>query len=355
VFLLVLLVALAGCSTLPDTGTPVLTPAQVQELQAHAQTPQALGVTIVNVPGGMSVLNANVLSATQSVTVALVKLPVDGHDTRGVYRVPVVLATVNGRANIPVMLDSGSNRNLVGYSLARRCEIPVLTGLPVMASRGIGGAVDNYPAVVPAVQIRPDGGQVGGLELRRLMALIGPDSAVMKLPKGLWGDAPVLLLGLNALQSLASVTIDYRQGTVTFAPSGDYRPATAGATFTPLRWDGELPVVDVRLDDKLTAPAVLDTGGDYGLIVPRTMATQLGYWKPGREKLATSQGVGGTALAARYDVRWVRVGAATVRAVPARTELIGPEPAGGRLLLGNEVLRRYRVTFDFKRSVFWLE
>jgi hypothetical protein len=35
--------------------------------------------------------------------------------------------------------------------------------------------------------------------------------------------------------------------------------------------------------------------------------------------------------------------------------VIGPEAAGGQVFLGNAVLRRYRVTFDFKHSTLWLE
>jgi len=49
------------------------------------------------------------------------------------------------------------------------------------------------------------------------------------------------------------------------------------------------------------------------------------------------------------------LGGATLVTVPARTIVIGPEPAGGQMLVGNEVLRQYRVTFDFKNQQFWLE
>jgi hypothetical protein len=54
-------------------------------------------------------------------------------------------------------------------------------------------------------------------------------------------------------------------------------------------------------------------------------------------------------------VKVAKVGGATFARVPARTGLIGPEVGGGNVFLGDVVLRRYRVTFDFKHDVLWLE
>jgi hypothetical protein len=54
-------------------------------------------------------------------------------------------------------------------------------------------------------------------------------------------------------------------------------------------------------------------------------------------------------------VKVAKVGGATFTRVPARTGLIGPEIGGGNVFLGDVVLRRYRVTFDFKHDVVWLE
>lgn len=338
---------ITGCATGPDTGTPALTPWQVAELQARAQPAATLGIRVDPVPGGLRVLNANTVAADAPVTVPLVRLPAEGNDPTAVHRFPVVLAVVNGRAGIRVILDSGSNRNLTGFSLAQSCRIPLIAGLSSLRASGIGGVVDNYPAVVPVLRL-------GGLELLRVFTLVGPDEALWKLPRR-WGQkSRLFLLGLNTLRALGAVTIDYRRGAVTFWPRGADQPA-ATAVAVPLRWESDLPVVEVKLDDRLTVPAVLDTGGDYGIILPRTKAAELGYWKPGREQLATSHGVGGVALAARYSVRQVRVGPATLADVPGRTELLGPEPAGGQVLIGNAVLRRYRVTFDFQNDQLWLE
>ena len=51
----------------------------------------------------------------------------------------------------------------------------------------------------------------------------------------------------------------------------------------------------------------------------------------------------------------VRVGDAIFAKVPARTDVGGPEVAGGQVLIGNVVMRQHRVTFDFKHGLLWLE
>ena len=66
--------------------------------------------------------------------------------------------------------------------------------------------------------------------------------------------------------------------------------------------------------------------------------------------------MGGASLATTYEIKQAKVGGATFTRIPARTGLIGPEVAGGQaVFLGNTVLRRYRVTFDFKHQALWLE
>ena len=112
----------------------------------------------------------------------------------------------------------------------------------------------------------------------------------------------------------------------------------------------------MTIDGRNPVPCILDTGGDYGMLVPRLRAIELGYWKPGKkDPLSMSGGVGGASLATSYVIKEAKVGGAMFTRVPARTALIGPEAAGGQVFLGNTILRRYRVTFDFKHSTLWLE
>jgi hypothetical protein len=344
-----------GCATDPlmqlETVTPTLTPAQMAQLRRSARTAEALGIQVHQQPGGTGFGGINEVQAGHTVTVPLVKIRTGRPaEPGGQHRVPVFLATVNGRPGVRVLLDSGSNQNLFGYTLARQLQIPLIAGVPAVKAYGIGGAVENHPAIVPGMQI-------GSLELRKLLALVGPDAQALTFTRSFWGNTQVMVLGVNALKSLSYLSIDSLGGTVTFSPADAYVP-DAGSKFvttTPLDWQMELPVVEVLIDNKHRLSCVLDSGGDYGMLVPRSKAHELGYWTPGKGPLTTSRGIGGASLTSTYEIKQVKLGEAVVLRVPARTDVVGPEPAGGRLLLGNDVLRRYRVTFDFKRGMLWLE
>ena len=343
--------AFTGCAIDPwsqvETGTPALTPAQVAALEKRAQTPEQLGLQSI----GGAFYGLNETAGAETVTVPLVRVPADQPRLPGgQYRVPVVLATVNGTKGVPVLLDSGSNQLLLGYSLARDLRLPLVVGLPPARALGIGGAVDNYVAVVPELKI-------GALTLRRLIALIGPDVQALNFTRNFWGQRPALILGINSLSRLSYLSIDNCNGAVTFSPVDSYQPdgRRALVAHVPLRSENGLPVVEVSVDSRPPVACVLDTGGDYGLLAPRSLAGQWGYWNPGKERLATSRGVAGASLTATYNVQYVKLGEALFAQVPARTDLVGPEPAGGRVLLGNVVLRRHKVTFDFRHGALWLE
>jgi hypothetical protein len=331
-----------------ETATPTLSPAQIADLKKSAKTPEELGIQMQVTESSAAFAGVNVVEASENVTVPLVELPTDRpHETGGLYRAPVILATVNGKTDVRLLLDSGSNRNLFSYTLARSLGIPTIAGLKTMTGYGIGGAVDNYGALVPTIQI-------GSVGLRKTVAIIGPDAQVLGVTRG----SQVMLLGVNALRGLSYLTIDNLHGNVIFGARDEYLPddTLPFMTTAPLHWLGDLPAVDVSIDGRNPVTCILDTGGDYGMLIPRLRAIELGYWKPGKkDPLSIPGGVGGASLATSYQIRQAKVGDATFTRIPARTVVIGPEAAGGQVFLGNGELRRYRVTFDFKHQTLWLE
>lgn len=349
------LVLLAGCATDPfaqfETVTPTITPAQLADLQQRARTPDELGIEAQITERSASFGGVNQIEARENVTVPLIVVPTDNpRAAGGRYRTPVILATVNGQKNVRVLLDSGSNRNLFGYTLARNLDIPMIAGMKPLTGHGIGGTVENYVAIIPTMQI-------GAMELRKQLTLISPDAQALSFTRGFWGNTQVMILGVNTLRGLSYLCIDSLRGTVTFGARDGYVPdeSSTFVTTAPLRWEGDLPFVDIAVDRGFTYPCILDTGGDYGMLVPKLKAADLGYWKPGKGEVGTSRGVGGTSLTASFLINEAKLGGATFVKIPARSDLTGPQVAGGNLLLGNVVLRRYRVTFDFKHSVVWLE
>lgn len=345
----------ASCATDPysqlEKATPVLSPGQVAELQKNAKTPEELGIHM-QLTGEMAGFgDVNVIEAHENVTVPMEEIPTDQpRQTGGRYRAPVVLASVNGKPDTPVTLDSGSNLNLFGYTLARSLSIPLIAGLKPVIGHGIGGSVENYAAILPEMQI-------GSIQFRRLVTLIGPDEQVLRMTHSFWSNQQGMLLGVNALRDLSYLTIDNLRGNVTFGTREGYLPddTLKFMTAVPLHWIGRLPAVEISIDTHEAITCILDTGGDYGMLLPRVRASEWGYWTPGKGPLAIPGGVGGASLATTYQIKVAKVGKATFTRIPARTGLIGPEVGGGNVFLGNVVLRRYRVTFDFKRNTLWLE
>src|SRR5664280_2701546 len=93
--------ALTGCATSPysqlETATPTLTPAQVAELQQDAKTPEQLGIEMHVTERGVNFNGVNAIEAAENATVPLLEIPADKPDVPGgLYRVPVISATVNG-------------------------------------------------------------------------------------------------------------------------------------------------------------------------------------------------------------------------------------------------------------------
>ncbi len=354
--LLLLLLLAAGCATDPyaqlETATPALTPAQVADLRSRARTPEQLGIKLELTLQSFAYTGLNELSAPSTITVPLLKIPSDNPRVPGgLRRVPVVTGTVDGKQGVDLFLDSGSSQSVLGYSLSRDLDVSIIAGSKPVTGMGFGGSEDNFPAVVPEVQI-------GSLRLRRLAAFIAPDVQALRLPGHLWGGRQLMILSLDALRRLSYLTVDSPRGSVTFGADGEYMtdPKSAVVTALPLRWEGGVPMVEINIDNRGMVPCIIDTGGDYGLFVPRARAVELGYWRPGQGTVNTALGgMGGAGLTTTFQVNRALLGDLLIVKIPARTQLIGPEVGHGRLLLGNAVLRRYCVTFDFRRSVVWLE
>lgn len=350
------LLALVGCAVDPisqlETVTPSFTQAQMKDLDRRALPASAFGLEMKTMPGGVAFQGPmQQHRGAVSATVPLVRILTEQPTLPGgAHRVPVVVGTVNGKRGVQILLDSGANRHLVGYSLARRLDVVPVAGVPMLRGLGIGGTVENRLGMVRTFQL-------GDLELHNQVALIAPDSQVLQLTRSFWGNQQVMIASVSAWRHLSYLQIDNLRGTATLHATEPYRPGQHRQVVTGLnlRWINDLPCVELQIDGQEVGWCALDTGGDYGLLLPRSLAAELGYWQRGQEQLATSHGVAGAALDAAYMVREVRMGPVLMQKVPGRTNVVGPEPLHARPLLGNVVLRQYCITFDYRVGMLWLE
>jgi predicted aspartyl protease len=341
VFQMILALVFVGCATQRVEFEPrPLTPAQIEALKKRGQPPEALGITMANTPQGLVIGNLAEVVGTQTATLPLMRR----------NELPVVNVNVHGRANVPMLLDSGSNRTLLEYSLAHSLQIPLIgTDPKPVQAHGIGGTVESYLALIPTIRVGAD------IEFRRILTMISPEVSVLK-QKGLIGRTSFGIWGMDSLRKLSYLTIDGRYGTATFEPQTAYGTANPRQlVFTRMKFVDDLPVIEVMLDRKGPFEAVLDTGGNYALFVPQPLAEQLGYLgKSGQ--LRTAAGIGGVTLAQTYTVRSLQIGNGVILNVPAKSEVLTVSPLSGqRCFIGNQLLRQYKVTFDFRNGLLWLE
>lgn len=323
----------------PPAASARLTAAQLAALAARAVAPEKLGLRVV----GDGLVGVNLIEAEKPVTVAMVPLPAPkGAAPSPAVHSPVVAAVVNGQTNVNVLLDSGATSLLVSYSLARQMAIPVIE----WPSSG-GGVL----AMVPELK-------VGDLVCRNLLGTIGPDLLALGLMGGFRDQSQMIVASLYSFhRGLAYVSLDYPRGMVTFGPRGPYPgdPARKLEAKVPFEWQGSLPYIAVDLGDGESRRCLVDTGSQFGVCVPRAVAEKLGHLKPDQKVSVRTLTVHGVASAVPFTLPRMEMGDRVFADVPAITELSGAGAAGRPLLIGNELLARYRVTFDFQKNMLWLE
>ena len=247
-----------------------------------------------------------------------------------------------------IVLDSGASGASVSASRARSLGLAIQGG---GTAQGAGGSVES--GRVPNATIR-----LPGLEL------VGQDLSSIPLDGvALQTGRPMDVIVGHALLDRAVVEIDYAARKVrVFDPSRPRPDSPAGhaapASVTlPLAFHQDLPYVKATVELPGRSPIegqfVLDTGAatafslaaefvqDHHALdaVPRTIRTRMG-------------GVGGMTENRVGRIDRLRLGALTIEKpvtvfrLPSPGRISAPGTAGN---IGAEILRRFRVTFDYPR------
>jgi aspartyl protease len=189
----------------------------------------------------------------------------------GIASVPVL---VNGQGPFPFVIDTGTNRSLVGADLAAALELPIVARTEVIgvtgreyrpvvqltASIGTSPAVSLMASIVPAAKLRPAAGEARGI--------IGQD----------------LLMTLN-------YTLDYRRQRFTLSISPDRDPSSVevpleveeGRLVLVLPPTGGQRAVRLVPDSGSTMFIVFDRGGQPPFVIESMSgAMQVGTLKTAR-------------------------------------------------------------------------
>jgi hypothetical protein len=186
-----------------------------------------------------------------------------------------------------------------------------------------------------------------------------PDTTIVLVPRPTVVPDIDCVLGLALLPDFA-IEFDYLTPSVRLIPAAEFHPAPAAVSI-PIAIDRTAtPSTTVRLEldtgDAVDATLMVDTGASYYDLV---------LLKPFIEAHDVTQRVG------TVVPRFSDTGGMTITATRARALTVGPFEVSGPVaafisttsagtftvdgLLGTGFLRRFKVTFDYRRHQLWLE
>jgi hypothetical protein len=258
---------------------------------------------------------------------------------------PLAKAFLNGRDAGFFLLDTGSSLTVVDRAVAGRFK---LAEGPKVQVTGIGGRVDS-----PLVKL--DSLIVGGRNFgARSAAVI--DMSDFNHTIG-WPVAGIL--GLDSLQEFI-FTMDLQGGALTFEDRAAFVPPP-GAAAQRVAIVGNLPAVEGRMESNLPAVLQIDTGSNGSLAVSVRHVEQQTQLLAGKYNVhGEAYGVGGLAGTVTSELRNLTVFGQELHAVAFQVELSNPQTSGpvprdapilGRM--GNQVLKKFRITFDLPHQRLW--
>ncbi|MFI5370957.1 MAG: PDZ domain-containing protein, partial [Candidatus Eisenbacteria bacterium] len=261
-----------------------------------------------------------------------------------------VKVSVEGGPFVDFLLDTGASITVLDSAYA--------------VSRGI--------AVQGRVQVSGAGSDQGGASLSEIKGLFvpGPDGegielgpekvAVLSLAPHLepffW--RPIAgVLGYDVISRFA-LTLDYDAATLTLADPTGFQPPKGG-TAMPFELAANIPVIDATLDSTLGGRFRIDvgSGSTVDLHGPFVRAHDLRE-HTGTKLTALGGGFGGTFSGDIARMKRMQIGPFgwddPIVILSGATEggLASEDYAGN---IGNQVLERFRVTFDYTRKTVWFE
>ncbi|MEJ5251802.1 MAG: aspartyl protease family protein [Chthonomonadetes bacterium] len=248
-------------------------------------------------------------------------------------RLALVNARLNGR-EYTMLLDTGAAITVIDAPVAQALNLPPGESLNVLGASGQGAASVTRLASL----------ELGRVKLRNLQVAV-TDLGLIRL---VGGERFGGILGFNALSPFR-IMLDYHSGTLRLERSGGRLPP---GRVIKAQFPGATPLLEMEVEDIGKVPMLLDTGAAM-TILPAHLAQQ---WKPPRSaSLGLTLGVGGAGTVPR-SARASTVRLAEETITDAVLMFASPAPKGvpvqilseaGFGLLGNNILRHFRLTIDY--------
>lgn len=260
-------------------------------------------------------------SPATSATVAMHLLHTNDHAV-----LPLVQIDMNG-LKYWWLVDTGSSHNLIAGGLAEQLQLRAVASSEMAT---IGGRQSSTHYELPLVKI-------GGLELDHQSAT-ATDLSYLSSPDYVISG----ILGVPALAKLA-VSLDFQLRQITLADSSS---GTGAALVIPFRLQGGVPVVRTIMNGGRPADFILDTGNATSLV----LLPAFSRLNPGAQfSFVETRDLGGNIPARLARMKSLQLGEQFYHDVPVSLPLNSHryQQAGLAGSLGNGLLGRQRVTFDF--------
>jgi len=253
---------------------------------------------------------------------------------------PRVAAILNSRLVVPVTFDTGSPVNVFSSEVAGEAGFKFADrGRMATVFKGVAGSKEMDYALVDVVRM-------SGLEIKGML------TAVHAARKGAKMFEIDYLIGMTTIAKFSYVTFDFPSRSMVVSV-GERFPGAEGPDVVqvPFQILGEQIVVEIQVNKEFAIEAFVDTGSDAPLLIGQKMAAELEL----ADEIAAGKqvllgGLGGTAKAVSCRVERLDIGG---KMFP-QAEVVVVEndfPAG----LGCGFLGQFKATFDFSRSILWLE
>jgi predicted aspartyl protease len=254
---------------------------------------------------------------------------------------PHVMASINGRGAISLLLDTGATMSVFEPDAATHCGLLPSGGRRVQIL-GVHGTTGASQAVMNTLDL-------GQWRATNVSCLVRASSSFR------FGGLGSAILGLDYLRRHCSfLTIDYPRGGVELGFFRTFQPTSSRVTRTPLRWVNGLPIIRVS-SGGIAWDAVVDSGSSWGIVINQNTAARLGHahggMSMGRDLMLS--GVGGSIRADKAGARTIQVPATTLCGETHEGSTLfvmpGPQRIGSRFWQGT------RLTVDFRGNALWLE
>ncbi|HYF34137.1 MAG TPA: retroviral-like aspartic protease family protein [Prosthecobacter sp.] len=259
---------------------------------------------------------------------------------------PHVQVGVNGRP-VTMVLDTGAVKTLIQASVAAERKVTMLTEREATVSmRGVIGIEKARVGILEPLQIGP-------WQLYAYPCIVRTHENTVR---GLFGDMnwSSNLLGFDVAAKLATyLTLDYRTRQATYGFHQMFpRPQGKRVASAPLKMSGGAPFITLKSGGH-SWDALVDTGSFNGIEISQQLAERLRVGQGEAVRGLYLMSVGGSTTSAAAGLRTVTLPAIAMFGETFPQAQVDVSPGPPRV--GSFFFKDYRVTFDFKRRLVWLE